>query len=82
MSKGAKAKMVKLNKREIKISSLVAKKLIKNKILLAGIDFIGGKLIGDINVTSPTGLKTYKDLSGTDLSKDFWNYVENKYTVN
>ena len=82
MSKGAKARMVKLNKREIKISSLIAKKLIKNKIILAGVDFIGGKLNGDINVTSPTGLKTYKDLSGTDLSKDFWNYVENKYTVN
>ena len=24
------------------------------------------------------GLKSYKDLSGKDLSKDFWNYVENK----
>ena len=82
MSKGAKAKIVKLNKKEMRISNLIAKKLIKNKIILAGVDFIGGKLNGDINVTSPTGLKTYKDLSGTDLSKDFWNYVENKYTVN
>ena len=82
MSKGAKAKMVKLNKSEIKISSLIAKKLIKNKIIFAGVDFIGGKLIGDINITSPTGLKTYKDLSGRDLSKDFWNYVENKYAAN
>ena len=82
MSKGAKAKLVKLNKSEIKISSLIAKKLIKNKIIFAGVDFIGGKLIGDINVTSPTGLKTYKDLSGRDLSKDFWNYVENKYAAN
>ena len=82
MSKGAKAKIIKLNKKEIRISNLIAKKLIKNKIILAGVDFIGGKLNGDINVTSPTGLKTYKDLSGTDLSKDFWNYVENKYTVN
>jgi len=82
MSKGAKAKMVKLNKREIKISSLIAKKLIKNNIILAGVDFIGGQLIGDINITSPTGLKTYKDLSGRDLSKDFWNYVENKYAAN
>ena len=82
ISKGAKAKMVKLNKREIKISSLIAKKLIKNKIIFAGVDFIGGKLIGDINITSPTGLKTYKDLSGRDLSKDFWNYVENKYAAN
>jgi hypothetical protein len=33
-------------------------------------------------ITSPTGLKTYKDLSGRDLSKDFWNYVENKYAAN
>ena len=82
ISKGAKAKMVKLNKSEIKISSLIAKKLIKNKIIFAGVDFIGGKLIGDINITSPTGLKTYKDLSGRDLSKDFWNYVENKYAAN
>ena len=82
MSKGAKAKLVKLNKSEIKISSLIAKKLIKNKIIFAGIDFIGGKLTGDINITSPTGLKTYKDLSGRDLSKDFWNYVENKYAAN
>ena len=82
MSKGAKAKMVKLNKSEIKISSLIAKKLIKNIIIFAGVDFIGGKLIGDINVTSPTGLKTYKDLSGKDLSQDFWNYIENKYAAN
>ncbi len=82
MSKGAKAKIVKLNKKETNISNLVSKKLIKNKIVLAGVDFIGGKLNGDLNVTSPTGLKTYKDLSGIDLSKDFWNYVENKYAVN
>ena len=82
MSKGAKAKVVKLNKKETNISNLVSKKLIKNKIVLAGVDFIGGRLNGDLNVTSPTGLKTYKDLSGIDLSKDFWNYVENKYAVN
>jgi len=81
MSKGAKAKIVKLNKKETNISNLVSKKLIKNKIVLAGVDFIGSKLNGDLNVTSPTGLKTYKDLSGIDLSKDFWNYVENKYAV-
>ena len=78
ISKGAKAKMINLNKSEKKISSLIAKKLNKNKIIFAGVDFIGGKLIGDINITSPTGLKTYKDLCGKDLSKDFWNYVENK----
>jgi len=37
------------------------------------IDFISGKLNGDINVTSPTGLKTHFELSGNNLAKIFWN---------
>ena len=40
MSKGAKAKTARLNKSEIKISRLIAKKLIKNKIIFAGIDLL------------------------------------------
>ena len=28
---------------------------------------------GDINVTSPTGLPQFKDLTGKNLAKDFWN---------
>jgi len=27
-------------------------------------------------VTSPTGLKNFKDLSGINLAKDFWNNLE------
>ena len=46
--------------------------MIKNDIYFAGIDFIDQKLNGDINVTSPTGLKTYFDLSNIDLAKTFW----------
>ena len=30
------------------------------------------QLNGDINVTSPTGLKTYYDLSKINLAKTFW----------
>ena len=30
------------------------------------------ELNGDINVTSPTGLKTYYDLSKINLAKTFW----------
>ena len=40
-----------------------------------GIDFIDQKLNGDINVTSPTGLKTYFDLANIDLAKTFWKGV-------
>ena len=50
----------------------------KNNILFAGIDLISNYLIGDINVTSPTGLKNFKDLSGIDLSIDIWNCLEKK----
>ena len=54
---------------------LIAKDLKKNDIYFAGIDFIDQKLNGDINVTSPTGLKTYFDLSNIDLAKTFWKGV-------
>ena len=72
MSKGAKPILTKLTKNEKKISSILAKDLLKKDIYLAGIDFIDEKLNGDINVTSPTGLKTYYDLSKINLAKIFW----------
>ena len=76
MSKGAKPKNVKLTKLENKISKLIAKDLKKENIYFAGIDFIDQKLNGDINVTSPTGLKTLFDLSGINLAKIFWNELK------
>jgi len=72
MSKGATPILTKLTTKEKKISSILAKDLKKKDIYLAGIDFIDEKLNGDINITSPTGLKTYYDLSKIDLAKIFW----------
>ena len=72
LSKGAKAIIAKPNKIELKISKIIAKNLKKQNIYFAGIDFIDQKLNGDINVTSPTGLKTYFDLTGINLAKVFW----------
>jgi glutathione synthase len=76
LSKGASAKLIKLTKNELSISKIVAKDLKQNNIYFAGIDFISGKLNGDINVTSPTGLKTFFDLSGINLAKVFWNNLK------
>ena len=76
MSKGAKPKTTKLTKIEKKISQLVAKDLKKDKIFFAGIDFIDQKLNGDINVTSPTGLKSLFDISGKNLAKTFWKELK------
>ncbi len=76
MSKGAKPINIKLTNTENKISKLIAKDLKKENIFFAGIDFIDQKLNGDINVTSPTGLKTLYDLSGINLAKTFWKELK------
>ena len=76
MSKGAKPINIKLTSKEIKISKIIAKDLNKENIFFAGIDFIDQKLNGDINVTSPTGLKTLYDLSGKNLAKTFWKELK------
>jgi glutathione synthase len=72
LSKGAIPIAAKLTKIETKISNLIAKDLKKNNIYFSGIDFIDQKLNGDINVTSPTGLKTFYDLTNINLAKNFW----------
>ncbi len=76
MSKGAKPVNIKLSLNENKISRLIAKDLKKDNIFFAGIDFIDQKINGDINVTSPTGLKTLFDLSGINLAKIFWKELK------
>ena len=75
MSKGAKPMATELTSNEIKVSNIIAKQLKKDGIYFAGIDFIDGKLNGDINVTSPTGIKTYFDLSKINLAEYFWKAI-------
>ena len=76
MSKGAKPVNINLTRNEKKISNIVGKDLKKKNIFFAGIDFIDQKLNGDINVTSPTGLKTFYDLSKINLAKTFWKELK------
>ena len=76
MSKGAKPINIKLTKKEYRISKFIAKDLKKEDIFFSGIDFIDQKLNGDINVTSPTGLKTFFDISGINLAKIFWKELK------
>ena len=76
MSKGAKPTKTKLSKTENKISKIVAQNLKKENIFFAGIDFIDQKLNGDFNVTSPTGIKTFYDLTKINLAKTFWKELK------
>ncbi len=76
MSKGAKPVNINLTRGEKKISNIIGKDLNKKNIFFAGIDFIDQKLNGDINITSPTGLKTFFDLSKINLAKTFWKELK------
>ena len=76
LSKGGKAINITLTNTEKKISKILAEDLKKENIFFSGIDFIDQKLNGDINVTSPTGLKTLYDLSNKNLAKTFWKELK------
>ena len=76
LSKGGRAINITLTTTEKKISKILARDLKKENIFFAGIDFIDQKLNGDINVTSPTGLKTFYDLSNKNLAKTFWKELK------
>ena len=76
LSQGGKAVKTNLNHKEINVSNQVAKILKKNGIFFAGIDLVSGYLIGDINVTSPTGLPQFKELTGVNLAKNYWDELE------
>ena len=77
ISQGGRAVKTKLNLKEKKVANTIAKELKKENIFFAGIDLVSGYLIGDINVTSPTGLPQYKELTGINLAKNFWDQLEN-----
>ena len=77
ISQGGTAVKTKLNLKEKKVANTIAKQLKKENIFFAGIDLVSGYLIGDINVTSPTGLPQYKELTGKNLAKNFWDQLEN-----
>jgi len=77
IGQGGKAVKTTLTKHEYRIAKIVASNLKKKQIIFAGIDLISNYLTGDINITSPTGLKNFKDLTGIDLAVDFWNCLEN-----
>lgn len=55
---------------------------LKNKgIILAGIDVIGDFLT-EINITSPTTLRTANNLYGINLERNVWNVIESKLASN
>jgi glutathione synthase len=51
-----------------RLSEKIALELKRHGILLAGLDFIGDRLT-EVNITSPTGIRTFESLTQTPIAK-------------
>jgi glutathione synthase len=72
---GGKAEATELSSREIEICKTIGPELKKRGLLFVGIDVIGG-MMTEINVTSPTGARALKNLSGIDAVSKLWDVIE------
>ena len=75
LAAGASAVAKTLSERDIWICNEVGPTLVEKGLLLVGLDVIGDFLT-EINVTSPTCFKEYKELCDIDVAKKFIESVE------
>jgi len=74
---GGKAEASELTPREREICAIIGPELKKRGLLFVGIDVIGG-MMTEVNVTSPTGARAVKALSGVDAVAKLWDVIEKK----
>ena len=74
---GGKAEATELSPREREICAAIGPELKKRGLLFVGIDVIGG-MMTEINVTSPTGARALKALSGIDVIAKLWDAIEKR----
>jgi glutathione synthase len=72
---GGTAEATALSAREQEICRRIGPELQKRGLLFVGIDVIGG-MMTEINVTSPTGARVLKNLSGIDAIAAMWDVIE------
>jgi glutathione synthase len=75
MHVGGRAEAAELSERDREICARLAPELKRRRLVLTGIDVIGG-LITEINVTSPTGVRELKRFGGPDVAEAFWDWTE------
>lgn len=68
LAAGGKASPTELTPQEIEVCQHVGKFLKTRNLFLAGIDLLDGYLL-EINITSPTGFKTYNQLYKANIEK-------------
>jgi glutathione synthase len=74
---GGKAEATEMSAREKEICAIIGPELKKRGLMFVGIDVIGG-MMTEINVTSPTGARALKNLSGINAVAKMWDVIEAK----
>jgi glutathione synthase len=77
MVRGGVPKATDLTEREREICARLGPALRERGLLFVGIDVIGGYLT-EINVTSPTGIRSVKNLGGPDIAALVWDKIGEK----
>ena len=74
---GGTAEATELSPRERELCARIGPELKKRGLIFVGLDVIGG-MMTEINVTSPTGARALKRLSGVDAVAGMWDVIEKK----
>jgi len=77
MVRGGVPAATELTDREREICARLGPALRERGLLFVGIDVIGDYLT-EINVTSPTGIRSVKNLGGADIAALIWDKIEEK----
>src|SRR6185437_14171954 len=77
MVRGGTPRETDLTAREREICSAIGPALRERGLIFVGIDVIDGYLT-EINVTSPTGIRSIKSLGGADIAALIWDKIEAK----
>jgi glutathione synthase len=72
LAQGGKAQLCEISVEHMKMCSELALWLKKKGIYLAGIDMIG-EIVNEINITSPTGIRTFESLTKTTIHEKIFN---------
>jgi glutathione synthase len=80
MVRGGVPTATELTKREREICERIGPSLRERGLLFVGIDVIDGFLT-EINVTSPTGIRSIKNLGGADVAALIWDKIEARRKV-
>lgn len=68
LAQGGSAELRAMTPEQKRLSEKIAIELKRQGILLAGLDFIGDRLT-EVNITSPTGIRTFESLTSTPIAK-------------